>query len=307
MAFRSVGINHPRPDGITGLIENLGKLKDAGADFVELWLPDMGVILGGSLDISRLGTVREKLLAADLAYTVHTPLEADLMDITRQEVQRGILTSSVRFADEIGASVVVCHAGQRVGSRDARFRLKHQLAAEQAGLREIGELAGELGVTIAVENYFPDVRVLRGETYDYSVWPSELAEQVAEVDHPAVGVCLDVGHAALAADFFGFDLAEECAAVATLVRHVHLHDNLGNTGYDVDPRDYGDPVYGVGDLHLPPGRGSIPLEELFRRVTLPADPTCCVELAPECFSEVPNALCAARKIGRHTIQEKIAS
>jgi sugar phosphate isomerase/epimerase len=38
-----------------------------------------------------------------------------------------------------------------------------------------------------------------------------------------------VSHAALAASFFGFDLVEEYTAIAALVRHVHLHDNLQNT------------------------------------------------------------------------------
>lgn len=291
MAFRSVGVNHPRPERLAGLVGELEALRAAGADFVELWMPDLGVILGGRLDEYRLEEVREALLAAGLAsglgYTVHAPLEADLMDLGRSEVQRGVLLSSVRFAGEIGAPVVVCHAGQRVGARDARHRLKDQLAAERAALWELEEAAGEHGVTVAVENYLPDDRVLRGEVYDRSVWSSELAGQVAKVGHPAVGVCLDVGHAALAADFFDFDLFAECATAAPLVRHVHLHDNLGRTGYGVDPRNYGDPVYGGGALHLPPGRGSLPLEELFRRTEFPANPACCVELAPGLFPQAP--------------------
>jgi hypothetical protein len=49
---------------------------------------------------------------------------------------------------------------------------------------------------------------------NYSVWPSQLAERISAVDHPDVGVWLDVGYAALAVVFFGFDLVEECAATA---------------------------------------------------------------------------------------------
>ena len=60
-------------------------------------------------------------------------------------------------------------------------------------------------MTIAVENYYPELPIISGVVYDYSVWPSELAEQISAVDHPAVGLCLDVGHAALAAGVFGFD------------------------------------------------------------------------------------------------------
>ncbi len=112
-----------------------------------------------------------------------------------------------------------------------------------------------------------------------------------------------MGHAALAAGFFGFDYLEECAEAAPLVRHVHLHDNLKRSCSSVDPANYGDPVYGVGDLHLPPGYGSIPLAELFRRLDFPTDPSCCVELSPALFREASVALHAAREL---SAREKIA-
>lgn len=301
MAFRSVGINHP--SGHSDLYETLETLKNSGADFVELLVSEMGVILDGRLDEVRAAQVSGLLLETDLSYTVHAPLEADLMDLGRQELQKNILISSVQFAGRIGAGMVVCHAGQRVAPRDARFRLKDQLAAERSALREIGDTAAELGVTLAVENYFPDQHVLRGGVYDYSTWPSDLAEQISAVGHPAVGVCLDVGHAALSASFSGFDYVEECMRAASLVRHVHLHDNLKKTCASVDILDHGDPLYGVGDLHLPPGHGSIPLAELFRHLDFPADPSCCVELSPALFREAPVALHAAREL---SAREKIA-
>ncbi|MFL6032084.1 MAG: hypothetical protein ACJ73Y_04860, partial [Rubrobacteraceae bacterium] len=56
---------------------------------------------------------------------------------------------------------------------------------------------------------------LRGNTYSPKTCAtSDLAGQVTAVDHPAVGVCLDVGHAAVAASVFDCDYLEECAAVA---------------------------------------------------------------------------------------------
>ncbi len=299
MAFRSVGTNLSRPylDGVGSLAEDLGALKGAGPDFVEVWPQNLGLILGGRLDPDRLRAVGELLLEAELAYTVHAPLEVNLMDLTSHGLQRDALDASLRFAQGIGAGVVVCHAGQRLGARDAKHSMGDQISAERSALRQAGDLAGELGVTIAVENYYPEQPILRGAVYDYSVWPSQLAEQVSAVDHPAVGVCLDVGHAALAAGFFGFDLVEECAAIAPLVRHVHLHDNLQKTNLTGEPQASEHTVYGLGDLHLPPGRGTIPLEELLRRMDFPEKPSCCVELSPEHFTSVPEALRAAREIG----------
>ncbi len=300
MAFRSVGTSLSRPytDGVSRLAEDLEALKSAGPDFVEVWPQNLGVILGGSLDAYRLRTVGELLLKAELAYTVHAPLEVNLMDLSTHGLQREVLNSSLRFAKDIGAEVMVCHAGQRVAARDARHSMEDQLSAERSALREAGDLAGELGVTIAVENYYPEQPILHGAVYDYSVWPSELADQISAVDHPAVGICLDVGHAALAAGFFGFDLIEGCAALAPLVRHVHLHDNLQRTNLTCEPQVSEHTVYGLGDLHLPPGRGTIPLEDLFRRTYFPESPSCCVELSPEGFSQVPEALHATRELDR---------
>ncbi len=298
MAFRSVGTNLSGlyPDVVRGLAEDLEALERSGPDFVEVWPQNLGVILGGVLDTSRLRVIEGLLLEAELAYTVHAPLEVNLMDLTSHGLQRSNLEASLRFANCIGAGVVVCHAGQRVGARDARHSMRDQLSAERSALREAGDLAGELGVMIAVENYYPEQPIVRGEVYNYSVWPSQLAEQISAVDHPRVGICLDVGHAALAAGFFGFDLIEECAAVAPLVRHVHLHDNLQRTNLTGDLRVSEHTVFGLGDLHLPPGRGTIPLEGLLRRIDFPEKPSCCVELSPEFFSLVPEALNAAREL-----------
>ena len=298
MAFRSVGINLPRlcPEDLSGLAEDLETLKICRPDFAEIWPGYQGIILGGKLDTTRSQPVQELLLEADLAYTVHAPLEINLMDLSAHQLQRDVLEASIRFANGIGAEVVVCHAGQRIAPRHARYNLREQLTTERSALRAAGDLAGELSVTIAVENYYPELPILGGAVYDYSVWPSELAEQVSAVDHPAVGICLDVGHAALAASVFCFDYFEGCATVAPLVRHLHLHDNLMRTNLTGHPPVSEHPVYGLGDLHLPPGRGSIPLRELFQRVAFPENPSCCVELSPELYSSAPEALQAAREL-----------
>lgn len=302
MVFRSVGINlpHLHLDGVSRLIEDLEALKSTGPDFVEIWPHHLGVILGGNLDPIRLRLVQDLLLEADLIYTVHAPLEVNLMDLTAHDLQRDILNASLQFANRIDAKVVVCHAGQRVVGRDARLNFKNQLAAERYALREAGDLAEELGVTIAVENYYPELSILHGMVYDYSVWPSELAEQIAAVEHPAVGICLDVGHAALAAETFGFDYIEECRGVAPLVRHLHLHDNLGKTNITGVPPVSEHSVYGLGDLHLPPGRGTVPLRDTFLRIDFPQNPSCCVELSPDLYSLAPEALRAARELGELT-------
>jgi len=300
MAFGRIGLNLSRTclAGEQTLVEDLRELETAGPDFIEIASHGLGVILGGRLNESRATEVEEMLASAGHAYTVHAPHALDLMDQEMYDLQRAALESSVQFAALIGAPVVVCHAGKRVASHDARHRIDDQLAAERAALWKIGEVAGELSVTIAVENSYPEPPIVRGTTYAYAAWPSGLAGQVAAVGHPAVGVCLDVGHAAVAASFFGFDYLKECAAAAPLVRHVHLHDNLARP----DLAEGGELrvperlAYETGDLHLPSGKGVISLEDLFRDVAFPRDPTCCVELFPGLGAQAKEALVAAREL-----------
>jgi sugar phosphate isomerase/epimerase len=200
MSFKSVGINlfGGHLAGEHALAEDLRYLGGARPDFVEVGPHGLGVILGGHLDTERMRTAGEILRESGHAYTVHAPHSLNLMDLTSLDLQREVLAASVRFAGEIGAPVVVCHAGRRE-QRHARHALRTQLAAERASLREAGDLAASLDVTLAVENSYPEPSFLRGEAYAYAVRPSDLAGQVAAVDHPAVGVCLDVGHAACSA------------------------------------------------------------------------------------------------------------
>lgn len=301
MSVASVGISLPDNEfgGYRKLRERLRSLKEeAGAEFVELAPQRLDVLLGNRLDGGRLEEIKGVLSGIEgLSYTVHPPLRLNLMDLGSQRMQRDILEAGVRFAAEIGAGVAVCHAGRRISKRDAPYGLKEQLTAEREALREAGELASEVGVTIAVENWCPESTIIGGEAYTYSLWPSELAEQVGEVDHPAVGICLDVGHAFVASGFCGFDFISECAAAAPLVSHIHLHDNFGRPDIGGEPDISERYAYGLGDLHLPPGRGEIPLEKLFGEVVFPREPTCCVELVPGSQDSVcGQALESARRV-----------
>jgi hypothetical protein len=60
-----------------------------------------------------------------------------------------------------------------------------QLSAERWALRAAGDLAEELGVTIAIENYYPERPILRGAVYDYSVWPTILISVVSITNLPS--------------------------------------------------------------------------------------------------------------------------
>ena len=73
--------------------------------------------------------------------------------------------------------------------------------------------------------------------------PRLLAETARQVDDPRLGLCLDIGHANTFVS--RVPPLEWVAPMAPWLRHVHLHNNLGQE-----------------DLHDPLGRGSIPMEQV---------------------------------------------
>jgi sugar phosphate isomerase/epimerase len=126
---------------------------------------------------------------------------ARLRDVAR--VQR-----QMELARGLGAEAIVVHPGARIrGLRDADAQTRCE-----ASLRALAAAARELALDLRVEN------MPRG--------PVELAQDAAALRplaEVAGGACWDAGHART------FAPAQDPAAVADLVREVHLHDNGGRS------------------------------------------------------------------------------
>jgi sugar phosphate isomerase/epimerase len=137
---------------------------------------------------------------------------------------------------------------------------------------------------IAVETWMPY------DEYSYAVWPEQLARQVEAIDHPAVGVCLDSGHLLLSAHWFGFDYLAAVERLAPLVNHLHLQDLF--RPYSSMP---GGPL-GTGDLHLPPGWGEVPFDDMFSRVDYPRRPVFMVEIAPKYLVHLTTTMAECRRL-----------
>jgi sugar phosphate isomerase/epimerase len=84
--------------------------------------------------------------------------------------------------------------------------------------------------------------------------PLAVRDLVRRLDSPAAGMLLDLGHLHITADAARSDMAALLAACAPDVVLFHAHDNLGCRRL-VDAPGL-DP--GKLDLHLPPGRGTLP-------------------------------------------------
>ncbi len=198
--------------GADGVRAAARRLKATGLDYLELAL--RGHNLGG-LVIPESAVVTEKADDAEAQGFV------DLLDHTGVRVSgcnvggANILTPDgldltlrrVRFAGRwFRVPVVVSGAGQPSNDAERETMVR--------SLRTIGDAAGELGMTVALETH-------KGPTQNAEA----MLALMAEVDHPHVRLNFDTGN--IAYYNHGLDPADELEKVKHLVRNVHLKDSRG--------------------------------------------------------------------------------
>jgi len=258
------------------LEQEVATAQQAGFDGYELSVPACNAIQCGHVIQREMDRVCAILARYPLRYTLHAPCELRLTD--QAGVGERVFESCLEMAAQIGADVMVYHsaqialrpADQDTGPLPDADGLREMWRRETAGLKEMARRAEDRGIVIAVENRDPHLWELaalarHGKaaseflTYHQGMSLGLLVEQVAEIDSPAVGLCLDVGHAFLARPYWqDGDFLAAVRQCAPWVRHVHFHDNFGridDVAESVDERL----VYGEADNHLPPGWGIIPL------------------------------------------------
>ena len=99
-----------------------------------------------------------------------------------------------------------------------------------------------------------------------------------------------MSHAFINCGFHGRDLLEELTPLAPFAEHLHLHDSFGRPN-DVRTVSRAERIaYGLGDLHLPLGWGSIPWNAIFSELDLPKSPVLMLELPPPHADELDNCI-----------------
>ncbi|MDK2816893.1 MAG: hypothetical protein PWR22_1522 [Moorella sp. (in: firmicutes)] len=272
MSIKGFGINVDASrldNNLETLVRDLEYFARLGFEYVEIPVHGVGAMVAGRLLPRRVEEVRRLLARFPLRYTVHGPNPLNLMEAEKLSWQKQALQASLEFAAIIGAEILVYHGGRYLPEecfhlpgrrKNLRAAMKEKmLLQEREALQELAEKAAELQVTIAVENARP---YLDGSPYCYAEQLSLLVEQVATVGHARVGITLDVGHAYLAARYYGFAFLEAVARAAPYIRHVHLHDNFGQVSTSLEKKQAELMATGRGDLHLPAGWGEIPLAEV---------------------------------------------
>jgi sugar phosphate isomerase/epimerase len=219
------------------------------AGFVSTQVPSPpSSVLADARRLSRhAGALREALATTGLATVVHAPNDLLVGTPAEDRAMEGLLA----YAAEIGASRVVYHA-HALPDSPANEDL---LLAETRSLARFAARAERLGVTIAIENLSP---VYPGPER-LSDTPLTLRALAHRIGSPAIRLCLDLGHAHIVAGLkhTRLDHLVEPALDTTVL--FHLHDNLGARWDRSAPAGL-DPLR--LDLHLPPGRGTLPWERM---------------------------------------------
>jgi sugar phosphate isomerase/epimerase len=275
----------------------LAKTGSLGVTHVELRTKGLGVIVNGQLHSTRLAALREAIANSPVRFTAHgsrvgSAIVGNLFDLSTP-AQRASVEADLALAGEIGAEVLVHHSGLLRDHFGDDRAVAAGRANERDALRELGDQAGRLGVRLAVENLDPVAPYIVRRAYGLRL--DDLAEQILAVDHPSVGICLDLGHAFLAASYLGFDFLSAVRAVAPLVSHIHLHDNFGVVELDDSANPEDSLILGAGDLHLPPGWGSIPFDDVFA-VPFLRDPIVTLELRAQFAEHAADAVATTRAL-----------
>jgi sugar phosphate isomerase/epimerase len=225
----------------------LKEIEAAGFTWVQIPSPPPSVLAHPRDAHRHASALSDALDTAGLRPVLHGP--GSVLAGTRHGDQA--LEGLVSYAAEVGASHIVYHAANLPddpASEDGRL-------AETRSLAALAGRAERLGVIIALENLAP----VYPSPDTLSFTPMILRTMAKRISSPAVGLCLDVGHANVVAGLRHTDPLELIEPVLDRTVIFHLHDNLGARHDHAESPEL-DPLR--LDLHLPPGRGTVPWQRL---------------------------------------------
>jgi sugar phosphate isomerase/epimerase len=222
----------------------LKAIEAAGFAWVQVAAPPVEMLADPRHAVRHATALRRSLEVTDLKVVVHGPTDLQLGSALHYRAFEGLL----EYTQGIGADLLVYHAldFDRRGSESA---------AEEAALRKLALTVETLRVRVCLENLCPVYPGRSSVCHD----PLSVRDLVKRLGSPAYGMLLDVGHAHVVAGFMGVETQTLVEPVLDVVRLFHVHDNLGARLWG-EGRPSIDPLQ--LDLHLPPGGGTLPWDEL---------------------------------------------
>lgn len=265
----AINADATRLDGdLNSLRSSLDYYRKLGFSHVEIAPHGVGVIYNGKLFKQRMDELLDILADYNFQYTVHGVNPLNLMNQRAWNVERQAFLSSLEFAAALGSPIMVYHAGRYIPEEDfllpeqaklTPYDLKDMWNLERSLLKEMGEIAEQLNVTIGVETARSYLDV---SPYCYAEYLNDLVKMVEEVNHSRVGITLDTGHTYLAANHHGYNLLEGIKLIEPYIKHIHLHDNFGKSSASYERKMHEMAAMGRGDMHMPIGWGTVPAMDI---------------------------------------------
>ena len=288
-------IDEVRVDGrLDRMRRDLDHFSDLKIAAVEIPVHGLDAIVHGRLNRTRTLSIRNILHGYEFAYSVHSPNPLNLMDRDHGALHYQVFRASLEFASEIGAGVLVYHAGRYVP--EEAFSIPGYVEftdADRASLLDreacaVRDLADEFpDVFICIENARP---YLYHSPYCYAENPWELLEQVARIARPNVRVNLDTGHLYMAAKHHRFDAVDAAAALRNVIAHAHVHDNFGLSIYHNEKQQTHLVPFGRGDAHMPVGWGEIPIGTILETFVVSYEGLMITELRSRYFEHTKESI-----------------
>jgi sugar phosphate isomerase/epimerase len=233
----------------------------AGFAWVQVHTPPRPILADRRAGRRHAQAMRGVLDTTGLRVLLHAPDDLSAGTSEHDRAFDGLLD----YAAVARAELIAYH-GLNFAEADgpAAARLRERALLEERSLVRLLQRAHSLGVTVAIENLAPMYAGQRRRCHD----PQAVRDLVRRLDLPAAGMLVDLGHLHITTDATRADMAALLAACAGDVALFHCHDNLGcRRGVDapgIDPLKL--------DLHLPPGRGSLPWTRIAGMVSAHAAP-----------------------------------
>lgn len=294
-------IDEVRIDGdLRRLRRDLESFVSFGLQAVELPVHGLDAIKNGKLDQRRLSSILAVLRDFDFEYTVHSPNPLNLMDRQDPELHLEVFRSTLQFAAEVGAKIVVYHAGRFIPEETLPVNGSHKLPLKDEGIL-LGIERGYLGlladaypqVNICLENARP---YLYHSPYCYAENLEALREQVELVERPNVRINLDIGHWHMAARFYDFDLVAPVSNCKDFIAHTHIHDNFGGAVHHYEKLQTHQLPFGRGDSHMPVGWGTIPFVQILPTYLSDYQGVLIMELRSRYFQQTEESLANLRQL-----------
>ena len=197
------------------------------------------------------------------------------MDEKYFDDHKEILKKNIEVSSEIGATHLITHFGYTsLDNYENKSKYEDLLKKQNEFYEEMSLIADKNNVTLEIECLIPF------EENSYAPLPSEVANNLNNINHPKIIACLDISHAYINCTYRNAHFINEIKEMAPLSEHVHMHDSFGILQEMPTYIQSEANSYGLGDIHLPLGWGSIPFNKVFDEINLPKNTNLNFELLP---------------------------